>query len=238
MAAKPASAFVEAEGNDSDEEGHTIALDVWFSVHRITDVESVQRKFEERQLTIEELLELREEDLRSLCKEMQLDTLTKTRILNGVKRTLQDSQFAVAAPAAPSKPTDVDALAQPQPHASPMLEELDAAAVDSVHSVQHVIVSPQEHEVMEKLSRRFEATSQLTASIQKGYDEIDAAARAAKDECDENFTLLLEQMKLRQEELVAAIDELGVAKKKALQQQGDRVEIYAQQIAQVLNLKN
>ena len=264
MAARPASVFAEAEGDDSDDEGHTIAVDVWLSINRITN-SSVIKTFEEKQITIEELLEFSETDLRSFCKDLQFDTLTTTRIIKGVTATKkeQNSIAAPAAPAAPtSNPTDINVIESsiiPQP---PMIENMDGNPLQNIiqnmnendgnddennlneepmnndnkgqqGQVQHVIVSPQEHEAMESMYKRYDHTSTLQETIQKSFQHIDVATKSAKDDLNEKFLLLSEQMKLRQEELLNAIEELSQYKKKVLQEQNDQLKSYRIQISDV-----
>eukprot|EP01083_Nonionella_stella_P235185 827235_1 len=252
MAAKPASVFVEAEGNDeSDDEGHTIAIDVWLSVNRVTDIEGVQKKFAERQITIEELLEFNENDLRSFCKELEFDTLTTTRIINGIKNTLKESAApAPAAPAASSNITDDiipisdninnDIIMPPFEDGNILnipinnAEELPNNNNDIMNKnnkVQHVIVSPQEHEAMEKMYKKYDIASTLSENITKSYKIIEENTQLAKDDLNEKFVLLFEQMKLRQEELVATIEELSKYKMDALKKQNNELKAYRIQIS-------
>ena len=135
------------QSNQSQQEGHVMAVDVWLSIHRINDVESVQKKFEERQLSIEELLELSEQDLRSLCKELEFDTLTKTRIVNGVKNTLKES--AVAAPAASPAPapSNISNVSPSDDEHEDVAEVLQVQGVQAAQpQPQRFIVSSQQHE--------------------------------------------------------------------------------------------
>eukprot|EP01083_Nonionella_stella_P316124 1144610_1 len=242
MSAKAASVFVEAEGDDSDEEGHSIAVDVWLSVNRITNVDAVQKKFAEREITIEELLEFTEQDLRSFCKELQFDTLTTTRLIHGVRNTLKES--SMAAPAAPANPTDTSHITikddafniSPIQYADgdvmPVIPPRNAEpAMNDNNNIQHVIVSPQEHEAMEQMYKRYDMASTLSETIQKSYGILNQSKESAKADLNEKFTLLFEQMKLRQEELNSMIDELGKHKEDTLKQQNEQLTTYKTQIS-------
>lgn len=267
MAARPASVFIEAEGDDSDDEGHTIAVDVWLSINRITN-ESVIKTFQEKQIAIEELLEFSEQDLRSFCKDLKFDTLTTTRIIKGVNNT-QKEQNQVAAPAAPSSNNNNASISIPIPQ-PPMIgvqiSNMDGNMMDipimnnandeepannnnnnnhkplgmiipkknqNQGQIQHVIVSPQEHEAMENMYKRYDHTSTLQETIQKSYKQIDDNVELAKADLNEKFLLLSEQMKLRQEELLNTIDELGQYKKQALKEQNEQLKSYRIQISDV-----
>eukprot|EP00484_Ammonia_sp_Unknown_P030921 CAMPEP_0197025492 /NCGR_PEP_ID=MMETSP1384-20130603/5810_1 /TAXON_ID=29189 /ORGANISM="Ammonia sp." /LENGTH=737 /DNA_ID=CAMNT_0042454027 /DNA_START=46 /DNA_END=2259 /DNA_ORIENTATION=- len=274
MAAAPASVFVEAEGNDSDDEGHTIAVDVWLSINRITN-KSVLETFQKRNIAIEELVEMKDNELRTFCKELDFDVLTTNRIVKGVASTKKEnaSMSAIAAPAAPAdpqqiiNPTDTTLVDLIQPPAlsidamsammdgniNPIvieaeepannnelndmqqlpLRNAEEAVIDGRQQaqVQHVIVSPQEHEAMESMYKRYDHTSTLQETIQSSFSKIDETTQLAKADLNEKFVLLNEQIKLRQEELLAVIEELNQYKKKALREQNDQLKAYRMQIS-------
>lgn len=254
MASNKASVFTEEEGNNSNANGHRIALDVWLSINRITKVEEVQSIFEERQITVEELLELDESDIRALCQELGFDTLTKARILSGIKNTLKDS--AMAAPAAPVASAPNSSMksngisdmmyGMEMDHIIPIHNDQIPGNVDNSdipdisdinpnaqHVPQRIIISPEEHNAMDKLQRRQAIVSSLTTSIQESQGMIDIAAERAQRDLQETFTLLFEQMKLRQEEMQSMLEEVALNKKKALNQQLEKLETYKVQIATV-----
>ena len=196
------------------------------------------------------MLEFSESDLRSFCRELKFDTLTTTRIIKGIKATLKENANGAIAPAAPDIP---QSTANNNKNILPPMMESDIfrqisgdrnvnqmdipqnaePIAQNNNSVQHIIVSPQEHDAMEKMTKRLSMTLKLSKEIETSQDAIDESTKLAKSDLKEKFTLLFEQMKLRQEELMGMIDELNAFKKKALSQQSEQLNAYKTHIAEV-----
>ena len=94
----------------------------------------------------------------------------------------------------------------------------------------HVIISPAEHDSIEKLKKRFDKTTKLIDDLQKCDNIIETAIKAAKIDANNKFDELINALKARKKTVIDEMDEIGKTKKVKLNEQMNNVFAYKFQI--------
>lgn len=220
--------------NDSlfDDSYHTIDVEIFLEINRLS---SVKETFLNRNITIEELLDFSETDLRSFAADIGLDTLLSNRLAKAIRNYEPQNVIAVQ----DTVSTDVNSMmveADGNMDGDHNQHEFKVPVSNNNEAVQHVIISPEENDCINNISHRYDHTSMLVSTIESSFVTADEACKQCKQEISDKFQHLFLQMKLREEELIAEADDLCNDKKSRLEQQKLSLNEYKILINDVLYL--
>lgn len=188
-------------------------IDIWLTRNNLS--EEVCDKLKDREVTIDELLELTDDELRSFCDDMEFTSVQKVRLLKAVKsynpHKLQD-------------------------HAEEKNSNNDKTNLITTNDNQDrktVFVTQQENDQYQLLNAQTDQTEKLMKQINDGYKNLDTECDKTIKQINEYFDKLLIKLKSKQSELTNNIDDIQKYKYLSFQQQLSSSNKYLEYISKV-----
>ena len=187
--------MAEAEGTNDN----VIDMDQFLKQTKLGDEATTIIK--QREVDIEELIDMNIDDLKLFATDLKLDTLAKNRFVSSINKLKKERQ-SISSPPSSLGPTT---------NYSPK---------------QHVIVSPAEHNAIVKLYEKYDKSSALNNNIQNSIHSLNESQQFINNEITKQIDDIIYQINEKKQETLSSIDQMTKSKESILKQQLNQMENY------------